>query len=351
MRGFRKDSVLMKGLFSRCAFVFLLLLIFSGTAASAKPKTKQTEKTGKVAEGRAAQYKGNSVSAESELLPEAEAGGQMEAGSESGASGSLENGSESGASGAQKAVGETEAASEAADEGLSGIQVSEQSAIKRISSEITTTINEIPFPEEFLEEKTQHPLEWFLNFDHIFIFRTIESVTDTPYFTMAFPFTVGFVFPADTKLNFQPKISFFSEYFLWDGNNAFPAKQEDSTNIAFCFLIDLPANYTYTLKEKHIFEGKTGPSFDIRFSKTMNGLNSSDESAGGTVAEDVREINSLFWKNANFLYWNFSLSYMYAFVRGIKAGPEARFYIPLGSVLSGNGMNGYMISAGLKVRF
>ncbi len=299
----------MKGLFSRCAFVFLLLLIFSGTAAFSEPKTKQTEKTGNVAEGKAAQYNGNSVSAESELLPEA------------------------------------------GDEGLSGIQASEQSAIKRISSEITTTINEIPFPEEFLEEKTRHPLEWFLNFDHIFIFRTIESVTDTPYFTMAFPFTVGFVFPADTKLNFQPKISFFSEYFLWDGNNAFPAKQEDSTNIAFCFLIDLPANYTYMLKEKHIFEGKTGPSFDIRFSKTMNGLNSSDESAGGTVAEEVREINSWFWKNANFLYWNFSLSYMYAFVRGIKAGPEARFYIPMGSVLSGNGMNGYMISAGLKVRF
>ncbi|MCR5401514.1 MAG: hypothetical protein K6E78_07955 [Treponema sp.] len=218
-------------------------------------------------------------------------------------------------------------------------------------SELSEVINEIPYPQDFLEEKTHHQLEWYLTFEPFLIFRTIESLTETPYFALTFPFSVGMVFPADKPLSFQPKISFFSEYFLWDGKCAFPARVEDSSNIAFCFLVDLPLNYTYTFREKHIFEGRSGPSFDLRFSKTMNGLNSSDQATSGTVAQEVQEINQWFWKNANFLYWNFSLSYLYNFSRGIKAGPEASFYMPLGAVFSGNGFNAFMVSTGFKVRF
>ena len=232
-------------------------------------------------------------------------------------------------------------------------QAEESSAEKNSEgkSELSEVINEIPYPQDFLEEKTHHQLEWYLTFEPFFIFRTIESLTETPYFALTFPFSVGMVFPADKPLSFQPKISFFSEYFLWDGKCAFPARIEDSSNIAFCFLLDLPLNYTFTLKEKHIFEGRSGPSVNIRFSKTMNGLNSSDQATSGTVAEEVQEINRWFWKNANFLYWNFSLSYLYNFSRGIKAGPEAALYIPLGSVLSGQGFNAFMVSTGVKVRF
>ena len=218
-------------------------------------------------------------------------------------------------------------------------------------AEITESINEIPYAQDFIEEKTKHTLDWFLNANAILIYRTINSKTDSPYSSTTFPYSLGLVFPAEKKLNFQPALSFFSAYYQWDGENAFPAKQEDSTNIAFCFLIDCPVCYNYTLNEKHFFEAGSGISFDIRFSKTMNGLNSSDKSARGTVEEDVKEINKWFWKGANFLYWNFSACYMYNFKKGIKVGPEIRYYIPLGSALSGNGFNGSMLSLGAKIRF
>ena len=219
------------------------------------------------------------------------------------------------------------------------------------SQELTDVINEIPYPQSFIEEKTMHEMDWFLGFEPIFILTTVKAVLDTKVSRATYPFSVGLVFPADTKFSFQPKASFFSTYCFWDGKNTFPSVQDESTAIAYCFLMDFSGYYTYTLNDIHNFEGGTGPSINVRFAKKMNGLDYDDESASGTVKKEIREINKWFWKNANFLFWNFAIDYLYEFKNGIKAGPELRFYFPLGSVLSGSGVNGAMLSFGAKVRF
>ena len=44
-------------------------------------------------------------------------------------------------------------------------------------------------------------------------------------------------------------------------------------------------------------------------------------------------------------------SYLYKFSAYIRAGPEFKFYIPLGSLFNEQGFNNTMISLGIKIRF
>ncbi len=168
---------------------------------------------------------------------------------------------------------------------------------------------------------------------------------------IVYPLSFGVVFPKETFISFQPRISFFTNYYLLNKDGAYPAEIENRTATAFSFLFDFPAAITFTPGEKHFIDIGLGPSVLARFAVLSHSVHKSDAGYNGNTAEDdVSEINRFFWKDANFLFIDTYFSYLYKFTERLKAGPELKFYFPC-SFFSRKDLNGAMISLGIKARF
>ena len=231
-------------------------------------------------------------------------------------------------------------------------EVLQQETAASGENKILQAINESPYPEQIIEKHTKHGIDWFVNIEPLFVFRTVDPAVTNPAPLMAiFPFSIGLVFPEETPVSFQPKLTVFSVYYCWDGANAFPATQMESIATAFNFLLDFSVSYAWCINLHHHISAATGPAFLFRTACPMNGLYETSRSHESTVGDEVHKINTWFWLNANFLYWDFSASYLYEVKKGFKIGPEARFYLPLGSIFQGQGMNGFMIGFGAKAQF
>lgn len=168
---------------------------------------------------------------------------------------------------------------------------------------------------------------------------------------IVYPISVSFRIPNHSLISFEPGLSFFYNYYLLDGTTPRPAEIENRTGTALSFLIDLPANFSFTIKENHTLEFEIGPSFLLRFITLANGVNASDFGESGSASNDVKLMNEYFWSNANFLYAKTSFSYLYKFSTQIKVGPEFKLYIPLGSLFNEEGFSNGIISLGIKIRF
>lgn len=218
------------------------------------------------------------------------------------------------------------------------------------TSEPVDSETSVVYAEDVIEEKTSHSLDWILSFAPAFLLNT-GDVKKTAPSPIVYPFSLGVAFPAEAFVSFQPRLSIFTNYLLWYDGDAYPAEIENRTATAFCFLLDFPAVFKYEPSARHLLEGGAGVSFLCRFAKISNGVSGSDEGYSGSASGDVDEINKWFWKDANFLFFMLSASYLFTFSGKIKAGPEFRCYFPCGSLFSGNGMNNAMFAAGVKLRF
>lgn len=197
----------------------------------------------------------------------------------------------------------------------------------------------------------EKPLDFTVSFAPTVIVNTDTDNKSAPS-PFVFPFSIGIVIPKDNFVSFQPRLSFFTNYYLMNENGAAPAEIENRTATSFSFLLDLPACFTFKPAEKHWIEAGVGPSLLLRFAVISNDVNNSDAGFNGnTASDDVEEINKWFWKDANFLFLETYGAYLYTFTEKIKAGPELKFYLPCGSIFSGNGLNCAMLSLGVKARF
>lgn len=197
----------------------------------------------------------------------------------------------------------------------------------------------------------EKPLDITVSFAPTLIVNTDDDKDSAPS-PFVFPFSIGIVIPKDNFVSFQPRLSFFTNYYLLNENGAAPAEIENRTATAFSFLLDLPACFTFKPAEKHWIEAGAGPSILFRFAVLSKDVSSSDAGYNGnTASDDVSEINSWFWKDGNFLFLDTYGAYLYTFTPKIKAGPELKFYLPFGSIFSGNGLNCSMLSLGIKARF
>lgn len=223
-------------------------------------------------------------------------------------------------------------------------------------------INSVIFAEDFateIESETnstenseisEKPVNFALAFEPTFIVNKYK-----PEYSESSPFVVpisfGVVVKTKSAFYFEPRLSFFSNYYIWTKDGAVPAKLEDRTATAFSFLLDLPAMLSFEPAQKHKIEAGSGLAFLFRFAVLSHDVKKNDAGyENNTASEDVEDINKYFWKNANFLYLSTSFAYLYSFTQKISAGPEVKLYIPLGQIFSGNGMNAAMISAGIKAR-
>lgn len=214
--------------------------------------------------------------------------------------------------------------------------------------------NEEPAAESPAEDtqvqKKEFPVDFFIAFEPSLILNT-ESGEQSAVSPIVYPISFGAVFFKEKPFSFQPRISFFANYYLWYDGDAYPAEIENRTATVFHFMIDLPAVYTLTLKEKHRFEFGLGTAIDFTISVLSHGVTDSDAGYSGSAGSDTDEIRSYFWKNARFLYLETSAAYLFSFAKKLSVGPEFKFYLPCGQIFSGNGMNHSIFSLGAKIRF
>ena len=153
----------------------------------------------------------------------------------------------------------------------------------------------------------------------------------------------------------QAHASFFTNYYLWDGKDAQPAEVENRTGTALSLMLDLCGGYTFSLGEhqNHLLSLSGGAGFLLRYAFLSNGVDSSEKNrdTDSTAGDDVSSINDSFFKDLNFLYPEFALSYSYILSSKWKIGGETRIYLPIGSLVNGNGADGMLFSLSAKLTY
>lgn len=164
-----------------------------------------------------------------------------------------------------------------------------------------------------------------------------------------YPLTIGALWPNDFFISFQPTLTFFIMEHLWFDKFALPAEIENRTTTTLSFMLNLPAVYTLSLKNKSDFHFSAGLGFFFRFGLLANGVSPNDPGYSGTATEDVKLINKWFWDNAHWLHLTLGGSWLYPISSTIKAGPIFNAYIPVGTLIDQHNVQGLMFSAGIKL--
>jgi hypothetical protein len=209
-----------------------------------------------------------------------------------------------------------------------------------------------PAASDSAAEKTAsvHTYSLFLTAGPNVLVNTASSTSSAPSPIM---FSCGFGATLFTNkpVQFEPRLSFFTNYYLWNNARALPAEVENRTATVLSFMFDLPAAYTWKYNA-HSFEAGAGLGFLARVGILSNGVSGSDKNrddSSRTASEDVSDINSYFWSGARFLYPEIFGVWTYDIRSGWKAGLETRLYFPLGSFIAGSGMDAAIISASARL--
>ena len=178
-----------------------------------------------------------------------------------------------------------------------------------------------------------------------------ESTTKSAPSPLLFTIGAGMKIPDSSQISFEPAITFFSTYYLWDGNNALPAEIENRTASVFAFMCDVPVVYTWKTSKQHQFEIGGGLAILARFAILAGNVSASDTGTSGSASDDVSEINSWFWQNARYLYPEITGSWLYTVSSRLQVGFTPRIYIPFGSLTNGRGLDGMIVQRGAKALF
>lgn len=153
----------------------------------------------------------------------------------------------------------------------------------------------------------------------------------------------GFIWPNDTFISFEPSANFFFSYFLWYDGRALPAEIENRTASTLSVLLDLPVVFALNLEHAKL-QLNAGASILMRFGWLSQG---NDES----LKDEVELINDYFWSKARFLYLSGGASWIFSLPSNTQFGPFLNIYAPIGSIFAREGLNGMIISVGLKISF
>lgn len=166
----------------------------------------------------------------------------------------------------------------------------------------------------------------------------------------AFSLAVGGIWPNKAFLSFQPRLAFWTSYYLWDGKNALPAEVENRTAFVLNFMLDLPAAATFRFQKFQV-EAGAGLGVLARAALLANGVSESDSGASGSAGQDKKEIQKWFWGNARFLYMELFGAWEWKFTERIATGFELRYYLPIGSLADGRGLTESIIALSAKLIF
>lgn len=182
-----------------------------------------------------------------------------------------------------------------------------------------------------------------------------DSSTGSAPSPICYSFGLGGDFLFQNGFLLEGQASFFTNYYLWDGEKARPAEVENRTATALSSMIDLCCGYSWVKgqNQSHYISLMGGTGIFLRYGLLSSGVSGDDPNRNGqsTASQDLSDINSSFYSKANFLYQQIAFSYSYKMSDFWKIGGEFRFYIPVGSIISGDGMDGAMFSLSLKLNY
>ncbi|MCR4822603.1 MAG: hypothetical protein K5873_06995 [Treponema sp.] len=182
-----------------------------------------------------------------------------------------------------------------------------------------------------------------------------DSATDSAPSPLMYSLGLGGDFLFSSNIFLQTHASFFTNYYLWDGEESQPAEVENRTATALSALLDLTGGYSWLLgqNKNHLLSLGGGLGFLFRYGLLSSGVSSDDKNRNGqsTASQDLSDINSSFYSNLAFLYPELSLTYSYALSEIWKIGGEFRTYLPLGSLINGKGIDGMIFALSFKLSY
>ncbi|MCK9170720.1 MAG: hypothetical protein M0P01_09925 [Treponema sp.] len=235
-----------------------------------------------------------------------------------------------------------------AEEGTSG---NDSTAVSRGEPSLSTSVINNQFIKPASLQDFIHQTAVFAAFEPMFILNT-EAGTKSAPSPVVYPISIGISWPDYYFVSFQPRMSFYYNYYLWnnDDQTALPAEVENRTATALSCLFTLPAVFSFHFTDKTTFEAEAGVSFLLRTGILSNGVSSTDSGTSGSAESDTELINNWFRTGLRFLYAETGVSWLFDFT-GVKAGPEIHFYLPVGSLVDNRGLDAMMLSGGIKLIF
>ncbi len=196
--------------------------------------------------------------------------------------------------------------------------------------------------------QTEKSWDFFFTLGPSVYVNTGSSKTSAPN-PVSFTPGIGFDFFNGKAIGLQTALSFFSTYNLWDGQNARPAEVENREANTINFLLDIDGTKKFTL-DKNIFELSAGAGFLIRYGFLANGVNGDEAgtTSGKTVKDDINSINDWYYTGMNFLYPNVGFCWLRDFEGKWNAGLSLKYYVPLGALMDGRGMDTSIIAISVK---
>lgn len=194
----------------------------------------------------------------------------------------------------------------------------------------------------------------FFTFGPKLMVNTDDSTKSAPSPIM-YALGIGGDFSFSNSITLQAHGSFFTNYYLWDGENAQPAEVENRTATVFSCMLDLTGGYVWKcgISKKHLLNLSGGIGLLARYGILSSGVNDDDKNRDGTstASDDLSSINDTFFRDLNFFYPEISFTYSYILSDTWKIGGEFRGYAPLGSLMQENSIDSMIFSLALKLSY
>lgn len=213
--------------------------------------------------------------------------------------------------------------------------------------------SDVSFDDEHEFTKAEDFFEFIHSLDFIIqtepgVYLNPESKLVSAPSPMIYPLTIGIIWPNYTVFSVQPTLSFFAMDYLLYENKVLPAEIENRTSTALSFLFNLPLVVSLYFPHSRL-QFMPGVSLMARFGFLANNVNEQDYGFSGSAGEDIQKINQWFWSDMHYLYLSFGFSWLFDVYRTMKAGPVVNAYIPMSFIANGEGLQGTIFSAGLKI--
>ena len=196
-----------------------------------------------------------------------------------------------------------------------------------------------------------HSLDFLFQLEPAVYLNTEDKQVSAPS-PIIYPLSIGILWPNYTKIAVQPTLGFFSTEWLYYDGMALPAEIENRTATSLSFIFTLPIVVSMYFKHSRL-QILPGISLLAQFALLSNGVKADDSGYSGSAGNDVKLINQYFWSDIRFLYISIGGSWLFNILKTpnswVKAGPVINVQIPLGHLTAGSGMQGTIISAGLKI--
>ncbi len=163
-----------------------------------------------------------------------------------------------------------------------------------------------------------------------------------------FPLSAGLCYNFTDFFSIESMLSFFYNYYLISEDKVVISEIENRTAVALSLMLSIPVVFSFDLFAKSKLEVCTGPAFLFRLPLLAPGVDSNDSGFYGTAASDVNYMMHWFYESGRFLYFNLKFSWLFS-VDQVKFGPVVSLEIPAVTIFTDKNLNGFIVSAGLKI--